>query len=366
MGGAFLSRASSLLRVIRPALLPGQTSLPPHLPSLLQIGESNNGRFRIISCRLSSTVETLLEYEKDQPFDAEQIMDKESTLNFALHQLVGDFDRESNLSLSRFFSARSTPVISTGSLKLDLALGIGGLPKGRMVEIYGKEASGKTTLALHIIKEAQRLGGCCAYLDPENAMNPSLAETMGVNTNNLLISRVDCAEKTLSIVNTLVNSGFVDVIVVDSVAALVPQCELDDMMDIYPRKVQSRLMTQALRKIHYSLCRSQTLLIFVNQVRTNLRSTHGFREQDEVTCGGNALKFYAAVRMRIRRNCLLHSEDKVTGVTISVEVIKNKLAPAMKKANLNIRFGQVFVMKRRFWRWLPSTESLERKKMGIG
>ncbi|URD72883.1 DNA repair protein recA [Musa troglodytarum] len=544
MGGAFLSRASSLLRAIRPALLPGQTSLPPRLPSLLQVlccsllflhftqvlcsttqchhyalfleflvlfsicfpvlltprveapREITITHDILWSSRLEKVtmeVETLLEYEKDQPFDAEQIMDKESTLNFALHQLVGDFDRESNLSLSRFFSARSTPVISTGSLKLDLALGIGGLPKliwsdsyltfsvrldikhngsklqimycsfdqiglynllgsqtksisaeirpGRMVEIYGKEASGKTTLALHIIKEAQRLGahaviprkgqwrrqqqrkrrkGCCAYLDPENAMNPSLAETMGVNTNNLLISRVDCAEKTLSIVNTLVNSGFVDVIVVDSVAALVPQCELDDMMDIYPRKVQSRLMTQALRKIHYSLCRSQTLLIFVNQVRTNLRSTHGFREQDEVTCGGNALKFYAAVRMRIRRNCLLHSEDKllrsiysaaevlagfgkrgklllscrvsdgcmqhgdqpekalhgadscipivmplfdllyggmmglgcckvavewatreeVTGVTISVEVIKNKLAPAMKKANLNIRFGR--------------------------
>ncbi|RZR94223.1 hypothetical protein BHM03_00022887 [Ensete ventricosum] len=193
-------------------------------------------------------------------------MDKESTLSLALHQLVGDFDKESNLSLSRFFSARSTPVISTGSLKLDLALGIGGLPKGRMVEIYGKEASGKTSLALHIIKEAQKLGGCCAYLDAENAMNPSLAETMGVNTNNLLISTVDCAEKTLSILNTLVNSGFVDVIVVDSVAALVPQCELDGVVDIYPRKVQSRLMTQALRKIHYSLCRSQTLIIFVNQV----------------------------------------------------------------------------------------------------
>ncbi|CAL9146530.1 DNA repair protein recA homolog 2, mitochondrial-like [Musa acuminata AAA Group] len=340
MGGAFLSRAFSLLRAIRPALLPGQTSLRSRLPSLLQIGESNNGRFRIISCRLSSTVETLLEYEKDQPFDAEQVMDKESTLNLALHQLVGDFDRESNLSLSRFFCARSAPVISTGSLKLDLALGIGGLPKGRMVEIFGKEASGKTTLALHIIKEAQKLGGCCAYLDPENAMNPSLAETMGVNTNNLLISRVDCAEKTLSILNTLVRSGFVDVIVVDSVAALVPGCELDGVTDIFPRKVQSRLMTQALRKIHYSLCRSQTIIIFVNQVRANLRSNHGFREQDEVTCGGNALKFYAAVRMRIRRNCLLHSEDKVTGVTISVEVIKNKLAPAMKKANLNIRFGR--------------------------
>ncbi|WOL13713.1 hypothetical protein Cni_G22491 [Canna indica] len=304
--------------------------------------ERKIGWFWIKSSCLSSRVKVLLQYERDQPFDDGRVMDKESTLNLALCQLAGDFDRESNLSLSRFSRARYMPVISTGSLKLDFALGIGGLPKGRIVEIYGREASGKTTLALHIIKEAQKLGGCCAYLDVENAMNPSLAETMGINTENLLISGPDCAENSLSIINTLVNSGSVDVIVIDSVAALIAQCELDSMIDMNSQEVQSGLMTQALQKIHYSLCRSHTLVIFVNQVRTNLRSGHGFGEQNEVTCGGNALKFYAAVRMRIRRDCLLRSEDEVTGIGISVEIIKNKLAPGMKKANINIRFGKGF------------------------
>ncbi|XP_010907256.1 DNA repair protein recA homolog 2, mitochondrial isoform X3 [Elaeis guineensis] len=212
--------------------------------------------------------------------------------------------------------------------------------QGRIVEIYGREASGKTTLALHIVKEAQKLGGYCAYLDAENALDPSLAEAMGVNTENLLIARPGCAENSLSIVNTLVNSGSVDVIVVDSVAALVPQCELDGLIDINSQEVQSRLMTQALRKIQYSLSRSRTLVIFVNQVRTNLTSNRGFGEINEVTCGGNALRFYAAIRMRITRRGLLHGEDKVTGIGILVQVMKNKMAPAMKKASLDIGFGR--------------------------
>ncbi|XP_061954502.1 DNA repair protein recA homolog 2, mitochondrial-like isoform X4 [Populus nigra] len=247
------------------------------------------------------------------------------------------------LSLQRFFNSRRAPVISTGSLKLDLALGIGGLPKGRMVEIYGKEASGKTTLALHIIKEAQKLGGYCAYLDVENAMDPLLPESMGINTENLLISHPDCAENLLSVVDTLTKSGSVDVIVVDSafflqVAALVPQREIDTVVGGTFEDIQSQLMTQALRKINYSLCQSQTLIIFLNLVRKSLKS--GCAE--EVTCGGNALKFYSAVRLRMIRTRLLKTEDRITGLGVCAQVVKNKLAPAMTKAELEIQFGRGF------------------------
>ncbi|XP_010938657.1 DNA repair protein recA homolog 2, mitochondrial isoform X1 [Elaeis guineensis] len=337
-----LSLSSSLLRAIYSAGAGGRPLRGPSpLCFLLQNGGSKVLSFSRIKGRLlSSTVETLLEYERDQPFDDQKVIEKDSTLNLALSQLAADFDVESNLSLSRFFCTRYTHVISTGSLKLDLALGIGGLPKGRMIEIYGREASGKTTLALHIVKEAQKLGGYCAYLDVENALDPALAEAMGVNTENLLISHPNCAENSLSIVNTLVNSGSVDVVVVDSVAALVPQCELEGLIDINSQEVQSRFMTQALKKIQYSLSRSQTLVIFINQVRTNLRSNRGFGEMNEVTCGGNALKFYAAVRMRITRRGLLHNEDKITGIGLLVQVMKNKLAPAMKKATLDLGFGR--------------------------
>ncbi|XP_021300142.1 DNA repair protein recA homolog 2, mitochondrial isoform X3 [Herrania umbratica] len=231
---------------------------------------------------------------------------------------------------------------SAGSLKLDLALGIGGLPKGRMVEIYGQEASGKTTLALHIIKEAQKLGGYCAYLDVENALDPSFVESIGVNTTNLLISHSDSAENLLCMVDTLTKSGSVDVIVVDSVAALVPQCELDGSIGDSGRDVQARIMTQALRKIYYSLCCSRTLIIFLNQVRYNSKSGLAFGHTEEVTCGGNALKFYAAIRLRMIRTGLLKSEDKITGLGVCVQVMKNKFAPAMKKAELGIQFGRGF------------------------
>ncbi|KAK8330017.1 hypothetical protein V6Z12_A11G365800 [Gossypium hirsutum] len=209
------------------------------------------------------------------------------------------------LSLQRFFRSRHTPVISTGSLKLDLALGIGGLPKGRMVEIYGREASGKTTLALHIIKEAQKRGGYCAYFDVENAMDPSLAEAIGV-------------------------------------AALVPQCEIDGSIGDNKRDVQARIMTQALRKISSSLCRSNTLILFLNQVRYNSKQSQAFGHMDEVTCGGNALKFYSAIRLRMIRTGLLKNEDKVTGLGVCVQVVKNKLAPVMQKPELGIQFGRGF------------------------
>ncbi|XP_050381801.1 DNA repair protein recA homolog 2, mitochondrial [Argentina anserina] len=266
--------------------------------------------------------------------------EKDAALHLALSRLSGDFGHHSMLSFPRFFRSRRAPVISTGSLKLDIALGTGGLPKGRIVEIYGQEASGKTTLALHIVKEAQKLGGYCAYLDVENAMDPSLAELMGVDTENLLISYPNSAENVLSVVDTLTKSGSLDVIVVDSVAALVPQCELDVAIGSAYPDAQSRIMTRALRKIHSSLSHSRALVVFVNQVRSSSNSGKGFGPLDEVTCGGNALRFYAAVRLRLKRTRLLKTEDKITGLGISVQVVKNKLAPALKKADLGIQFGK--------------------------
>lgn len=287
-----------------------------------------------------SSAAEVLDFENDEPHDNLRAIEKDAALRQAITSLAGDFGRESMLSLQRFFRSRHLPVISTGSLKLDLALGIGGLPKGRMVEIYGQEASGKTTLALHIIKEAQKLGGYCAYLDVENALDPSLAESVGVNIQNLLISQPDSAENLLCTVDTLVKSGSIDVIVVDSVAALVPQKEIDVELGDINRDIQSMIMTQALRKIHYSLCQSRTLIIFVNQVRSKPRSGRGFGHADEVTCGGNSLPFYAAIRLRIARTGLIKIEDEITGLGISVKVVKNKLAPPLKIAQLAIKFGK--------------------------
>ncbi|TYH47087.1 hypothetical protein ES332_D11G386900v1 [Gossypium tomentosum] len=264
------------------------------------------------TCHLSS-VGDVSEYQFDEFHDDNKEIKKDGALREALSQLAGDFGRESMLSFQRFFRSRHTPVISTGSLKLDLALGIGGLPKGRMVEIYGREASGKTTLALHIIKEAQKRGGYCAYFDVENAMDPSLADAIGVNTQNLLISLPDCAENLLCAVDTLTKSGSVDVIVVDSVAALVPQCEIDGSIGDNKR-----------------------------DVRYNSKQGQAFGHMDEITCGGNALKFYSAIRLRMIRTGLLKNEDKVTGLGVCVQVVKNKLAPVMQKAELGIQFGRGF------------------------
>ncbi|CAK9319562.1 unnamed protein product [Citrullus colocynthis] len=291
------------------------------------------------ACQFSSLVD-VSEFEYDKLNDDTRTTEKDAALRLAISQLAGDFGKESMLWLQRFFCSRYAPVISTGSLKLDIALGIGGLPKGRIIEIYGQEASGKTTLALHIIKEAQKLGGYCAYFDAENAMDMSLAESMGVNVDNLLISPPDSAENLLCAVNTLVESGSVDVIVVDSVAALVPQCELDALIGSPQQESQSRVMTRALRKIHHSLSLSQTLIVFINQVRSSAGSQKSFGHMDEVTCGGNALQFYAAVRLRLLRGGLLKSDDKVTGLAVGVQVVKNKLAAPMKMAELGIHFGR--------------------------
>ncbi|KAH0721318.1 hypothetical protein KY290_006244 [Solanum tuberosum] len=296
--------------------------------------------------RMRSVYASSAEGELDEIQDDTKTSEKASALHSALSQLEGDFCKESRLSLQRFFGARRTPVIPTGSLRLDLALGLGGLPKGRIVEIYGQEASGKTTLALHVIREAQKLGGYCAYLDVENGMNPSLAEAIGVNVENLLISQPDSAENLLSIVNTLTKSGSMDVIVVDSVAALVPQLELDATLCDSPKGLQSKIMTQALRKIHYSLGNSSTLIIFINQVRrSNKGLVQGSGCMDEVTCGGNALPFYAAIRLRTIRKQLLTTRDKITGLGICVKVVKNKLAPAATEAELSMQYGRGFCIE---------------------
>ncbi|XP_043725144.1 DNA repair protein recA homolog 2, mitochondrial isoform X2 [Telopea speciosissima] len=310
------------------------------IPLLRQSLRQNGWRDAVDSVGMHARCICSVDYECDKFHDDVKAVEKDAALRLALSRLAADFGRESMLSLESFFRSRYARVIPTGSLKLDLALGIGGLPKGRIVEIYGQEASGKTTLALHIIKEAQRLGGYCAYLDLENAIVASLAESIGVDTDNLLIARPDSAENSFRVVDTLAKSGSIDVIVVDSVAALVPQCELDVLMDINLPDVQSRLMNQALRKIQSSIVQSQTLLIFINQVRSNLKSCQGFGRTNEVSCGGNALKFYSAVRLRILRRGLLKNENEITGIGVSVQVEKNKLAPAMKKADLEIIFGR--------------------------
>lgn len=210
--------------------------------------------------------------------------------------------------------------------------------QGRIVEIYGPESSGKTTLAFHIIKEAQKHGGYCAFLDVENAMDPLLAKSIGVNTDNLLVARPNSAENLLSIVHTLAKSGSIEVIVVDSVAALASQLELDNDIGGSYRGIQSRLMTQALRKISSTLCQSQTLLVFLNQVRSKPRE--GFPNAIQVTCGGNALEFYSAVRMKIIRKGLIKNDDEIAGLSVCVEVVKNKLSPAMKNADLDIMYGK--------------------------
>ncbi|KAF4354692.1 hypothetical protein G4B88_029536 [Cannabis sativa] len=283
------------------------------LSSLLSSVLKKGGRDVIHSfgkrnCSFSSTVE-VSEFEHDGFHDDAKSTEKDAALYLALSRLSGDFDKESPLCLRRFFGIRRVPVVSTGSLKLDLALGVGGLPKGRFVEIYGLEASGKTTLALHIIKEAQKAGGVCAYFDVENAIDPFLVESMGVDTQSLLISHPNSAENLLSAVDTLTKSGAVDVIVVDSVAALVPQCEIDVSLG--------------------------SSIWF--------KSSDGSESIDEYTCGGNALKFYAAIRLRLKKTGLLENENKeVTGLGISVQVVKNKLAPAMKKAELGLQFGRGF------------------------
>ncbi|MBX6323819.1 MAG: recombinase RecA, partial [Rhodospirillaceae bacterium] len=255
------------------------------------------------------------------------IMDKSKALEAALGQIERAFGKGSIMRLGQREQVVETEAIPTGSLGLDIALGIGGLPRGRVVEIYGPESSGKTTLALHVIAEAQKAGGACAFIDAEHALDPRYASKLGVNVDDLLISQPDAGEQALEIADTLVRSGAIDVLVVDSVAALVPRAELEGEMGDAHVGLQARLMSQALRKLTASIAKSRCMVIFINQIRMKIGVMFG---NPETTTGGNALKFYASVRLDIRRIGAIKERDTVIGSQTRVKVVKNKLAPPFR------------------------------------